>query len=169
MTYQSKWERLSDAMQRVIKSTGVSQQQARADLCCAISDGSVKVRAKLLAHATRRGMLSSETVLSGEHFEARQIQPDAFDWEKSFSLKPWFIDKVRIPGFWNVEQIEVFAPDVTNVLCSRPNSLAQPSNNLDPKRKVRAKPLMEAVLEAKSELFPNGVPSQRDLPNKSLC
>src|SRR3954447_20873622 len=99
MTYQSKWERLSDAIQRVIKSTGVSEQQARADLACAISDGSVQVRAMLLTHATRP-MRSSETVRSAEHFQARQIHPGHLDWEKSVSLKPWFIDEAKLAGWW---------------------------------------------------------------------
>jgi hypothetical protein len=47
VTYAPKWERPSDAVDRVMKSTAVSREQAETDICRVISDRAIDVRAKL--------------------------------------------------------------------------------------------------------------------------
>ena len=52
MPYVSVWERLPDAIRRIMEA-GRPKVQAQADLCRAIADGTVNIRCKLEKHATR--------------------------------------------------------------------------------------------------------------------
>ena len=169
MAYESQWERLSTAADRIAKANGISVDEAKADLCLAISDDSVRIRAKLLKHNTRP-MRSSETVLSGKHFHAPRFDPREIDWAKSVPLKPWFVDHCKIPGHWEFELVEVCAPDVTSILCDAPKiSVAQPKPGPISNRKVRTNPKLEAARRAISVLYPQDMPDQSELTNKQLC
>ena len=53
MGYISKWESLSEAADHIMSWTDVALEEARADLCKAMSDGSLEIRAKLAKHATK--------------------------------------------------------------------------------------------------------------------
>src|SRR5438067_1935133 len=96
MTYKSQWERLSTAAERLATERSISQAEARGDICRAVSDGAVKVRAKLLRHTTK-GMRSREPVLSGVHFRAPKISPNEIDWATSAALKAWWMENHRVP------------------------------------------------------------------------
>jgi hypothetical protein len=45
MGYISKWESLSEAADHIMSWTDVALEEARADLCKAMSDGSLEIRA----------------------------------------------------------------------------------------------------------------------------
>jgi hypothetical protein len=57
--YESAWERLPDAVERIMADRGASREQAQADLCHAISDGLIRLRAQLDRHAHRPQKSSS--------------------------------------------------------------------------------------------------------------
>ena len=50
MTYTSKWERLSNAVERIMESTSVSREQTELEICRAMADGAIEIRAKLAGH-----------------------------------------------------------------------------------------------------------------------
>ncbi len=74
MVYIARWERLSDAVTRVMGATGLSREEAQTDLCRAIGDGAVKIRAKLDKHTSRPS--HSRELLQGEDFQIpTRIEP----------------------------------------------------------------------------------------------
>jgi hypothetical protein len=120
MAYDSEWQRLSDAVMRVMKTCGQSKDEAQTDLCRAIADGTVKVRGKLKRHTTK-GVTASGTVLEGTDFEIPpEIKPEDLDWESSRPVKPWAVRRgsFEVPGYWDLEWIKVSRTAVTNVLCA---------------------------------------------------
>jgi hypothetical protein len=123
MTYVSDWERLSDAMIRVMAAAGLSKDEVQTDICRAIADGAVKIRGKLERHATTP-LLTSTWVLDGKDFRiSTEIKSEDLDWEKSRPVKPWMVrrESFRQPGYWDLEWVELSRTDVTNVLCTAGN------------------------------------------------
>jgi hypothetical protein len=57
--YESAWEQLADAVERIMTSRGGSREQAQADLCHAISDGQIGLRGQLDRHDLRPQTSSS--------------------------------------------------------------------------------------------------------------
>src|SRR5437588_10447752 len=88
VSYNSRWESLSEAADRVMKSTGVPLEQARSDLCKAMSDGDLDIRAKLDAHATRL-QTSTVTVIGADLQIPTRLRPDDIDWVHSRPKQPW--------------------------------------------------------------------------------
>jgi hypothetical protein len=116
MPYVSAWERLPEAIRRVTAG-GRPKEQAQIDLCRAIADGKVNIRCKLKRHTTG---FTSKAVLEGKDFEIRtEIKPASLDWETSCPVKPWLVRRgsYSIPGYWDLELIEVCTADVTKALC----------------------------------------------------
>jgi hypothetical protein len=115
MIYVSEWERLSDAVTRVIETWALSKDEVQTDICRAIADRAITVRATLRRHATN-GFTASGTVLAGTAFEIRpNLTPQDFDWEGSRPLQPWLVrrEHFRQAGYWELEWLEVFRSDVT--------------------------------------------------------
>jgi hypothetical protein len=89
MAYTPSWERLSEALTRVVEACGLTQNDAKADICRAIADGAVTVRAKLGRHTTK-SMTGGDTVLEGSAFQIpTRLKPEELDWQESRPLKPW--------------------------------------------------------------------------------
>jgi hypothetical protein len=112
------WEPLADALERVkVMATGVSEEQAKLDLCHAMADRKINVRVRVAA--------------TGEIFSDSQVgvpphlSPDDLDWTRSRPKAPWRIGPrlgehyMSITGWKNQElnQIELSIADVIEVLC----------------------------------------------------
>ncbi len=171
MTYISKWEHLPDALDRVVEATGLSKEAAQADICRAVFDGVIEIRAGLGEHNTRP-MRSGGTMLGGDAFQIpTPLNPEDFDWQRSRPIKPWFVrrEAFRQPGYWNLKWIELSRADVTNVLCTVPaagesSAQAQAKTTL----KTRRRPTLERAQHAIQSVYPDGVPSQVVEPNATL-
>jgi hypothetical protein len=119
MAYVSQWERLSEALTRVMTASGLAEDEAQIDICRAIVDGAVKIHGKLGRHTTK-SLLAPDTVLEGKDFHIpNELKPKDLDWERSRPVKPWIVrrENFKIPGYWELEWVELFRTDVTNVLC----------------------------------------------------
>jgi hypothetical protein len=139
------WERLSDAIARVMGEAGLSRDEAQTRICRAIADGAVKIRGKLGRHTTT-GFRASNTVLEERDFHiAPEIKPEHLDWEQSRPVKPWVVrrEAFKKPGHWELEWIELFVADVTNFLCSArpPGESAQRASRTGPALKGKGTPV----------------------------
>jgi hypothetical protein len=171
MAYMSPWERLDDATERVVSEAGVSKNEAQSDLCRAIAEMAVRIRAKLRKHATN-GMTSANTVLEGGAFHIPpRIEPKDFDWEMSRPLRPWPIQRGKFSrhGPWELEWIEVMRADVTTALCPPEKVPAGPAHSSKKTAKRRSRPAFDRALRTINELHPQGVPDQATISNKILC
>jgi hypothetical protein len=158
MAYVRPWERLAEAITRVMAAAGRSQEEAQTDICQAITDKAIKFQGKLKKHTTRS--ITSERILEGKDFEIpAEIKSKDLDWETSRPLKPWAVRReiFRLPGRWELEWIELFKTDVTKVLCRAEGT------------EGRNRPTRERAQRVIHELFPQGVPGPADLPNAVLC
>jgi hypothetical protein len=178
MVYISKWEQLSDALVRVVGS-GISEDEAKRDICNALADGKIRVRIRL--------PLKPDWILHENVFVPPQLHPDDFCW----ILSRWQIinqlDRFRLGlgqdlpeglRLWEASRIELCREDVTNVLCTDlEKTLANPT--VVPRDKsiistsvtsklVRRYPKRERAQRAISELYPTGVPDQVVLSDKEL-
>jgi hypothetical protein len=172
MAYVSEWELLPDATNRVMATAGLSKDQAQIDICRAVADGAVRIRGKLRKHATRP--TTSKAVLQGTDFQIPpEIKPSDLDWERSRPLKPWFVGRGTsnpVPGYWELDWIELSRTDVTNVLCpegKRGETALHPSRKKGATR--RSRPVFERAQAAIKELYPDRVPGQSAEPNSLLC
>jgi hypothetical protein len=130
MDYVSPWERLPDALDRVM-ATGRSREAAQNAICRAITDGAVQIRGKLGKHSTRR--TTGNRVLEGKDFYIpAEIKPEDLNWEQSRPQEPWPIRReiYDVPGMWEVEWIELCRANVTAVLCTGlPGESGRPAPN----------------------------------------
>jgi hypothetical protein len=171
MAYVPAWERLSAAIIRVMAAAGLSKDQAKADICRAIADGAVKIRGKLERHTTKH--FRSNTVLEGKDFHIPpEIKSEHLDWERSRPMKPWLVRRgaSALPGHWDLEWIELFRTDVTNVLCTA-GKRGEPAQHASSEKGAtsRSRPALERARGAIRELYPQGVPGQAAEPNVHLC
>ncbi|MGY8682389.1 hypothetical protein Q2941_32125 [Bradyrhizobium sp. UFLA05-153] len=166
MAYTPHWESLSAAAERLVKA-GCSHKQAQSDICGAVSDGDIRIRAKLGKHAIRP--IKSTEVISGNQLEIpTDLKLGDFDWENSRPAKPWFVrNHPRYHhGPWHLEQIELSNTDVTAKLLSSAGPTASPT--VRPAKRHRGRPQREAAEIAIKTLWPDGVPPPRELPNDRL-
>jgi hypothetical protein len=171
MAYLSLWERLGDAIERVVSEAGVSKNEAQTDLCRAIADGAVKIQAKLREHATKH-MTSSKTVLEGGAFQIPpRIGPKDFDWEMSRPLKPWTVRRGHFSphGPWDLELIEVMMEDVTRALRLPEEVLVGSAHSSKKTARSKSRPAFDRASRTINKLYPPGVPDQATVPNKILC
>jgi hypothetical protein len=171
MAYDSQWERLSDAVERIM-AAGLSKEEAQTDVCRAIADEAVKIRGKLKRHTTKP-LTAAKTVLEGKDFHIPSgIKSNDLDWEKSRPLKPWPIrhEVSGLSGFWHLEWIELSRSDLTAVLCSVATR-GEPAQRASSGKHAtnRSRPGLERAQRAIKELYRQGVPSQAAEPNKILC
>jgi hypothetical protein len=167
--YVTGWERLLNAVKRVM-ATGLTEAEAKSDLCRAISDRAVAIRLQPRENATT-GMTARETVLNGEDVDIPALLGTGdMDWNNSHPLKPWPVRRERIPhlrGYWHFEWIEVSGNDVTRILCEARGAQEQrPRNGA---QRGKSAPVLERARDAIKELYPNGVPGQAAEPNANLC
>jgi hypothetical protein len=171
MAYVRAWQRLSDAVESVMARAGRSREEAQTDICQAIADRTVKIQGKLNRHTTRP--IKSTKVFEGRDFVIpAEIKPADLAWESSRPVNPWAVAReiFGFPGYWELEWIELFRTDVTNVLCS-PGEPGGPAKRTSSKtgKTSRSRPTRERTERAIHELYPQGVPSPADLSNTELC
>src|SRR5262245_51913640 len=88
--YQPVWERLPDALQRVMDSNGISKDDAQGAIRKAIADGSIRIRCCLETHATRA--MTSNAVLDGSAFQIPPgLESHHLDWDRSRPTKTWVV------------------------------------------------------------------------------
>jgi hypothetical protein len=171
MAYESRWEKLSEALIRVMKAGGLSKDEAQSDICQAIADGAVNIQGKVGRHITKGTY--DPTVLEGRDIQIpTEIKSGELDWDESRPVKPWFVRSKpnRHGGPWQLEWIKLSRADVTNVLCTagEQGKPAQPTSS-ETGSTTRNRPAFERALGAIKELYPRGVPEQATEPNANLC
>ena len=170
MAYTLTRESLSAAAERLMQASGCSQDQARWDLCRALSGRVIDILAKLQRHDIRP--LKSTRIVSGKQLQIPTVlKPDDIDWQNSRPLKPWFLCDVPPlhHGPWHLAHIELFGPDITAKLLSGVEPTASPSAaKSDKQPKQRESPQLTAAKIAVNKLWPKDVPPQHVLRNDLL-
>lgn len=169
MTYITVWERLTEAVARVMDETGRTSEEVKADICMAISDRTIRIRGELKSHAIK-GFRASNRVLEGDDFQIpARLKPADIDWQASRPTKSWIArtGNSRTSGYWNLEWVEVSRADVQNALCV-PLPASQESKEKTGTSK-KSQPARKRAEEAIRELYPRGVPDQASEPNSALC
>jgi hypothetical protein len=115
MPYIPKWEPLAGALKRMMDS-GVSEDQAKLDICLAVADRAVAVRVTV----DDRYEDVLEKILEGDQVQVpRRLEPDQFEWADSRTRDRW---DARPPttgphGRWRwIALVELLVEDVTRVL-----------------------------------------------------
>ena len=115
MAYVPDWERLSDALSRVM-AAGLSKPEAQRDICRAIVDRKIRIRLQAAKAEIPEAKWSGPVV--GSHVAIPQdLSPRDFDWRKSLPKRPWQHGDhpfVRV----HLALIELFSAHVTLVLCA---------------------------------------------------
>jgi hypothetical protein len=165
VAYNPDWEPLADALKRVM-ATGVSEDEAKTDLCRAVADRKIDVRVRIAA--------SDRTFSDGNVGVPAHLEPRDFDWVQSRPLKPWSIGPKRGEHYeWDWENrpldlIELLKADVTKILCTG-DPPHRPSPGAGPTARPKARPAFERAQRIINELYPDGVPDQTIVPNTTLC
>lgn len=124
MAYVPDWERLPDALKRVM-AAGLSQDEAQVDICRAISDRKIRLRLQV----TPSPYLMRVVDVSQVNVPIDLKQSD-FDWEKSCLERTWRSRSVDIDILLSSEHakyIELLRPGVTNVLIAGAREAASAS------------------------------------------
>jgi len=121
MAYVREWERLADALQRVV-ATGLREGEAKSDICNAIADRKIEVRFLVSKEEGGLGLEQVDgTVRNGREVDIpSHLKPKDFDWKRSRPLQPWFSSRFGHDVFaaeWHLKWLEVRRSDVSKVLC----------------------------------------------------
>ena len=169
--YTQTWERLSDAVKRVMVATGLPKADVQEDICRAIEDGEIRFQARLARYIT--GFRTSTLILKSPAVHVPVgLAPTDFDWESSRPREAWIVSpgihRIR-QGHWYLAWIELRVDDVIRVLCRgrAPTEQAPPASRKSAKPK-RSRPARERAERVINELFPRGVPDSAELPNTAL-
>jgi hypothetical protein len=121
VAYTPDWEPLADALKRVM-ATGVSEDEAKTDLCRAVADRKIDVRVSIAAsdYGMRGRVFSDGNVRVPPH-----LRPGDLDWARSRPFGQWPIGPRRgehyawIGGWENrpLDLIELSTADVVEMLC----------------------------------------------------
>jgi hypothetical protein len=169
VAYTPDWEPLADALKRVMMS-GVGEDQAKADLCRAVSDRKIDVRVRIAA---------TDYVMGGRVFSDGNVgvpphlKPEDLNWAQSRPFVQWSIGpKLGEHYFWiggwdkrPLDLIEVSTRDVMSILC---NANHRHSGRQRSSR-GKSRPAIERAQLAIQRLYPDGLPDSITEPNKSLC
>jgi hypothetical protein len=155
VAYTPDWEALADVLQRV-KSTGLTEDEARRDVCLALSDQKIRVQVRIAdTEAGMRGETRSAGIVV-----PRDLAPDDFDWVLSRPLKPWLIGPASVAEHYfsvsgtesrRIALIKLFRADVTNVLCGGERA----NNNFEKKPTTTAAQESAAIKALASHLKTN--------------
>jgi hypothetical protein len=159
-------EPLADAFKRVMAS-GLSEDQAKMDICGAVADGKINVRVRVSIAATDNAMRGRVFYSSHRNVAVPlHLDPKDLDWVQSRPLKPWPIGPwgpqyhSRPSWSWEnqpIDLIELSTTDVMRELCNawnRPEAIGKPE-----------KPKASAPLENVAD---HGIGSQPDTPEGKL-
>jgi hypothetical protein len=170
--YESAWERLPDAVERIMALHGASSEQAQADLCHAISDGLIRLRAQLDRHAN--GLQRSSSVVSATELEIPiKLDPGDFDWQKSRPTAPWRLREFKRhhPGLWYLEHIKLSREDIIAILlqgCDAVPANVSSEPTGPPLKRERKKPKQVIAENAIHEIYPEDPPPREKVSNVDL-
>jgi hypothetical protein len=115
MAYVPDWERLSDALSRVI-AAGLSKPEAQRDICRAIADRKIRFRVQAAKAEITDAKWFGDAV--GSHVAIPQnLNPHDFDWRKSLPKRPWQHGDHPFVQL-HLSLIELFSADVTLLFCA---------------------------------------------------
>jgi hypothetical protein len=121
VAYTPVWEPLADALKRVM-ATGISEDEAKIDLCRAVADRKIDLRVRIAASddAMRGRVFSDGNVGVPPHLAPREL-----DWVQSRPLNPWWIGPMRGQHYsWlsgenrPIDLIEISVADVGSIFGS---------------------------------------------------
>lgn len=166
MVYVPDWERLTEALERVMVANKSSRREVKHDICRAIADQKIKVRPRV--DFIKRTIVDHQT----EHEYAReyqryvcqlldrsilfempsQLRPHELVWNESRFKFEWLFQP-GMEGFPGpprlaVVGIELWSADVTRVLCKK-----EPAVTSGAGAKTRG------IANAIERLWPNGIPN----------
>jgi hypothetical protein len=170
MIYTTQWERLADTARQVMSACQVAEDEAKAAICRAIADGTVRIRVTLDRHASTP--MTSKSMLDGKDLDIpAHLKPEDLGWPESRPLEPWSVRRgsFRPSGYWHLKLIEVCRADVAAAFCppARPQATAQPASKDGAAR--RSQPTRNRAEAVIKKLYPEGVPEAAVLPNAILC
>jgi hypothetical protein len=124
LPYTPDWEPLAQALKRVVAS-GVPQSRAETEICQAIADRKIGIRALIQRAAPDVG---GKILLGGNVGVPPRLKPADFDWDKSRPFEPWNTGPdegnpgERYLASWpwkprSIEWIELSTSDVMEILC----------------------------------------------------
>jgi hypothetical protein len=169
MEYVPDWERLSDALKRVM-SVGISKRDAQLDLCRATADRKIKIRYEIGKEIVAgieipRGHGMAGQVIWNMDIIPRPLTPADFDWQKSQPTRPWKMP--YNPVLWHLDWIEVSSSDVTRVLiANRNNAPEKPKAQTNTNTSQPARALAEKALVA---IFRGKIPDRTEMTDQELC
>jgi hypothetical protein len=181
--YVPVFEPLADALKRVLAATGVTEAEAKTDLCRAMADRKINVQVRI----ARSGRSMAGGVFSGGNVGVpRHLGPGDLDWVQSRPLRPWSIGPMLGQNYstWDwedqpIDLIELSTGDVATILCSagidggtktqRPaagtppsvqhDATEPPSNSIPLNKPPPSAKKSLAAFEALTEKYGNSVPS----------
>jgi hypothetical protein len=108
MTYQPRWELLSAALTRAT---------SKGDLCNAIADGAVRVRAFCRCRAGDPDVDDSWLVCFTDVEVPPRLSPVDFDWPTSRPMVPWRVmgPELDSPRYLEIEELELAVPGLESV------------------------------------------------------
>jgi len=120
MAYVPDWVPLSDAL-NLVMAAGLSETEAKLDLCHAMADGKIK----FVFAALRAEAIESKQVIPfvGTRVNIpRDLRPGDLDWRKSCPTTPWqHHDYPWVQVY--LARVELSSADVTLTLCGGRNSV----------------------------------------------
>ena len=110
MAYVSEWERLDDAANRIM-ATGLSKDETQTDICRAVSDRAVRIRANYASTQAQTSFVLRRRYSKGKDFDIpSELKPEDLDWETSRSSETMVSSAMRRSvqwGHWELEWIEL--------------------------------------------------------------
>jgi hypothetical protein len=186
VAYSPDWVLLADALKRVM-ATGVSEAEAKADLCNALADKKIDVRVRIAKSDRARG---GEVYSDGNVAVPSHLAPTDFDWKLSSPFAPWSIGpRLGEHYFWiggwekrPIDLIELWTANVIDELVAGVSAerqmtdqtamVAQPNadaENQGAQPRKRPKTEVARAAHALEVLYPDGaIPGQDSVSNKVL-
>lgn len=159
MTYVRDWEPLADALKRVIAS-GVTEDQAKMDICGAVADGKIAVRVTIAQSRYDRG---GQVYSGGNVAVPAHLSPADLDWLNSRPLRPWAIGPMPGQhytwiGGWEkypIDLVELSTADIMSILNI---TVARATNAIRSSSKSGRGAKARAIDEAINQLWPDEIP-----------